>query len=68
MTRLTVTIDEQLLSEAQSLLEAPSKRATIAVALRELVRARKRQAALLHEGTIELDVDQEMLRQYREQR
>ena len=67
MTRLTVTIDEKLLSEAQSLLAAPSKRATIAVALQELVRARKRQAALLHAGNVELDVDQETLRQYREQ-
>ena len=67
MTRLTVTIDEKLLSEAQTLLSAPSKRATIAVALRELVRTRKRQDALLHAGTVELDVDQETLRQYREQ-
>ena len=68
MTRLTVTIDEELLSEAQLLLAAPTKRATITVALRELVRERKRRAALLHAGNIELDVDQEMLRQYREQR
>ncbi len=67
MTRLTVTFDEKLLGEAQSLLSAPSKRATIAVALRELVRARKRQAALLHAGNVELDIDQETLRQYRAQ-
>ena len=67
MTRLTVTIDEELLSEAQSLLAAPTKRATIAVALRELVRDRKRQAALSHVGEVELDLDQERLRRYREQ-
>ena len=68
MTRLTVTIDEELLSEAQALLASPTKRDTIATALRELVRERKRRAALRHAGSIELDLDQEMLRQYREQR
>ena len=68
MTRLTVTVDEELLSEAQALLASSTKRETIAIALRELVRERKRQAALSHAGSIELDLDQEMLRQYREQR
>ena len=68
MPRLTVTIDDELLSEAQALLASPSKRDTIATALRELVRERKCQAALRHAGGIEFDLDQEMLRQYREQR
>ncbi len=68
MTRLTVTVDEELLSEAQALVASSTKRETIAIALRELVRERKRQAALSHAGSIELNLDQEMLRQYREQR
>lgn len=68
MTRLTVTVDEELLSEAQALLASSTKRETIAIALRELVRERKRKAALSHAGSIELDLDQEMLRHYREQR
>ncbi len=66
MTRMTVTLDEQIVSEARDLLKTKTKRETIERALIEVIKEKKREKALLHCSSIDLDVDQEKLAAYRE--
>lgn len=66
MTRMTVTLDERIVSEARYLLKTKTKRETIETALIEVIKAKKREKALLHCGEIDLDIDQEKLAAYRE--
>jgi len=66
MTRMTVTLDERIVSEARDLLKTKTKRETIETALIEVIKEKKREKALVHCGGIELDIDQEELAVYRE--
>ena len=65
MGRMTITVDPDLLNQAKEALEAPTKAETIRIALTEVVRKQQLAAALKHRGRIELDLDQETLRQLR---
>jgi len=66
VTRMTVTLDEKIVDEARDLLQTKTKRETIETALIEVIKEKKREKALKHCGEIELDIDQEGLRVYRE--
>ena len=66
MTRMTVSLDERIVSEARDLLKTKTKRETIETALIEVIKGKKREKALMHCGEIELDVDQQRLAAYRE--
>lgn len=66
MIRMTVTLDEKIVSEARDLLKTKTKRETIETALIEIIKEKKREKALERCGEIELDIDQEELHVYRE--
>jgi len=66
MTRMTVTLDERIVSEARDLLKTKTKRETIETALIEVIKEKKREKSLMHCGKIELDVNQQKLAAYRE--
>jgi len=68
MVRMTVTVDEKLLLEAQKLTGAKTKREAIEIALRELVRQKRRRAIASRAGAVELTLTQEELRRWREER
>ncbi|HEB09962.1 MAG TPA: type II toxin-antitoxin system VapB family antitoxin [Spirochaetales bacterium] len=67
MVRMTLTLDENLVEEAQQMFGASTKRETIQIALIEVVKQRKREIALTHCGKIKLDLSQEQLQSLREQ-
>lgn len=64
---MTVTVDEELLAEAQRLVGAKAKREVIEVALRELVSRLRRREVAAHAGTVDLALTQEELRRMREE-
>ena len=65
MSRMTITVDPDLLDQAKQALEAPTKAETIRIALTEVVRKQQLGEALRHRGRIELDLDQETLQRLR---
>jgi Arc/MetJ family transcription regulator len=65
MGRLTVTVDDELLDEAQALLGLKTRRETITAALNAVVRQKRRERALQNRGRIQFDIDQEGLQDYR---
>ncbi len=65
MSRMTVTVDPDLLDRAQRAVDASTKAETIRIALSEIVRKQQLAAALEHRGRIELDLDQEALERLR---
>lgn len=67
MTRMMVEIDDELLEKAKSLSGARTKRQTIEIALRELVRRLHFREVARHAGQVELDLTQEQLRRMREE-
>ena len=67
MARMTVTLDEHLVEEAQNVLGTSTKRETIQKALTEIIKQKKREIALTHCGNIELELNQEQLESLREQ-
>lgn len=67
VVRMTVTIDERVLAEAQKFLGAKTKREAIQRALEEVVRRARRRALIAHAGSVELTLTQEELRQWREE-
>ena len=66
MSRMTVTLDPDLVTRAKKALGAPTKSETIRIALTEVVRKQQLAEALKHRGRIDLDVDQETLEQLRQ--
>ncbi len=54
MSRLTATLDDQLLEQARSALSTRTKRETIEAALREVVRRAKIRKTLEHKGKLQL--------------
>ena len=67
MGRITVTIDPQLIEDAQVLLGTSTKRQTIEQALLEIVQMKKRENALRRRGQLDLNLDQEGLSELRRQ-
>lgn len=67
MERITVTVDPALVEQAREALGVRTKAAAIRIALTEVLRAKKRAAALAHQGQIKLDLDHETLRKLREE-
>lgn len=55
--RTNIEIDDELLAAAQEIAGAPTKKATVDYALRELVRHRERQRVLDLEGKVHWDGD-----------
>ncbi|RMG71224.1 MAG: type II toxin-antitoxin system VapB family antitoxin [Nitrospirae bacterium] len=54
--RMTITVDKDLLKEAQTLLGKKVKKQVIEEALRELVRKKRREQAIEHAGKIKIDI------------
>jgi Arc/MetJ family transcription regulator len=67
MGRLTATLDDKLLDEAQSVLSTRTKRETIEVALREVVRREKMRRALKNRGKFDLGFSREDILRRRSQ-
>ena len=67
MGRMTITIDEALVDEAREALGVATKSEAIRYALRDLVRRKRLEIVLSHQGKVELDLDQEKLARLREE-
>ena len=65
MSRMTVTLDDELITEAQESLGTRTKSETIRQALEEIVRRKRLERVLEHAGQIDLDLDQERLERLR---
>jgi Arc/MetJ family transcription regulator len=65
MTRMTVTVDPNLLEQAREALGVATKSEAIRIALTEILRKKKLAQALDHRGQIDLDLDQESLQRLR---
>jgi len=63
---MSVTLDAKLLEEAQEVSGKKVKREVIEEALKELIRKKRREEAIRHGGTIQIDMDIEELRNMRE--
>lgn len=68
--RTTIELDDELVAKAREVLGGPSLRAMVEESLREAIRARGRQMLrrAIREGTIQLDVDQHDLEEFRRDR
>ena len=64
---MSVTLDKRLLDEALVVLGKKTKREVIEVALKELVRKKRREKAMEHDGKIDMDIDLEELLKMREE-
>lgn len=65
MSRMTVTLDPDLLGEAQEVLGTSTKAETLRRALEEVLRRARLARALEHQGRIDLDLDPETLEKLR---
>ncbi len=65
--RLSVTLDKELLEEAQAILADKTKREVIEVALKEFIRKKRREEAIEHAGKIDMDMDLKELLKIREE-
>jgi len=65
--RMTITVDKDLLEEAQILLGKKVKKQVIEDALRELVRKKRREQAIEHAGKIRIDITVDELLNLRKQ-
>jgi len=54
--RMTISLQKELLEEAQSLLKKKNKKEVIEDALRELIRKKRREEAIKHAGKVEIDI------------
>lgn len=67
MSRMTITIDEELVNQAKKVLGTSTKAETIRLALTEVLRRKRLKEALNHQGQIELALNQETLQKLREE-
>jgi Arc/MetJ family transcription regulator len=65
MKRTNVVLDEDLINEGLSLTGLPSQKALIDLALRELVKRKKRKGILRHFGKVKWDGNLEEMRTLR---
>lgn len=68
MVRLTITVDERLLSEVKRLSGAPTKRAAIEAALEQYVRRLRQRRIAEYAGKVNMTLTREELRRWREER
>ena len=54
--RMTISLQKELLEEAQSLLKKKNKKEVIEDTLRELIRKKRREEAIKHAGKVEIDI------------
>ena len=66
MSRMTVTVDDDLMAQAKAVLGVANKSEAIRIALRELLRQRRLAKILERQGTVELDLDPQTLAELRE--
>ncbi|MBN2493151.1 MAG: type II toxin-antitoxin system VapB family antitoxin [Deltaproteobacteria bacterium] len=67
MGRMTITIEDGLVAQAQAVLGAQSKAEAIRVALQEVIRRARLDRVLEHRGRVELILDPDGLARMREQ-
>jgi Arc/MetJ family transcription regulator len=60
--RTNIDIDDDLLAEAQELAGTSTKKATVEVALAELIRRRKARSLMELQGRVEMDIDLDVSR------
>lgn len=65
--RMTVTLDKGLLEEAQTLIGKKTKKEVIEVALKELIRKKRREQAIEHAGKVKIDITVDELLKLRQQ-
>lgn len=65
--RMSVNVDEKLIQQVCEVLDVTSRSEAIRIALAELLRRKKLEKALGHRGSIDLDLDQQSLRDKRQQ-
>lgn len=68
MDRMTITIDNELVNQAKKMLGAATKAETVRLALMDVLRRKRLEKALNHQGKIELALDQEKLQKLREEK
>lgn len=66
MTRMTITVDEDLVEETRQVLKVKTKAEAIRRSLEEVLRRRKLDQVLSHAGRVEIDLDDEKLQRLRE--
>ncbi len=64
--RMSVSLDRELLEEAQRLTSKKTKKEVLEDALRELIRKKRREDAVKHAGKIEMDITLKELLKLRE--
>lgn len=67
MARMSITVEEELLTEAQRVLGVRTKAEAIRIALREVVRRRHLHKVVSRQGGVDLDLDEETLSRLREE-
>ena len=67
MTRMTVSIDDSLLANAQEALGARTKIEAIRMALKEAVRQRRLKQALENRNRVDLSIDEKKLQPLRQE-
>lgn len=67
MTRMTITVDENLVEETRKAYNVKTKAEAIRRALEDALRRQRLEQVLSHAGRVELDLDQETLRRLREE-
>ena len=65
--RMTISLQKELLEEAQSLLKKKNKKEVIEDTLRELIRKKRREEAIKHAGKVEIDITLDEFLSLREQ-
>ena len=67
MSRMTITIEDELVEQARKILSVRTKADAIRMALKEVIRKKRLSEVLTHQGTIEFDLDQETLQKLRDE-
>lgn len=63
--RMTVTLDNRLVEEVKNVLGVSTKSEAIRIALHEVLRRRRLESALEHQGKMDLAIDPETLKAHR---
>ena len=65
MSRMSITVEEKLLLEAQRVLGVRTKAEAIRIALREIVRRKHLHKVVSRRGKVDLDLDRQTLERLR---
>lgn len=66
MSRMSVTIDKELVMQVKQALGAATKTEAIRLALLEVLRRQRLAEVLRHQGKVEINLDQDTLQKIRE--